>query len=50
MNFIFQWLQKYINRLNSHPIFEEKRSPNHVLINEYEPGQGIMVWQELYYE
>ncbi|KAK7602779.1 hypothetical protein V9T40_006753 [Parthenolecanium corni] len=37
-----EWLQKYINRINSYCIFEEQCSPNHVLINEYQPGQGIM--------
>ncbi|XP_033329338.2 putative RNA/DNA demethylase ALKBH6 [Megalopta genalis] len=36
------WLQKYINKVSSHDIFETNKLPNHVLINEYLPGQGIM--------
>ncbi|CAH0552904.1 unnamed protein product [Brassicogethes aeneus] len=35
------WLQKYINKVNDLNIFDGK-VPNHVLINEYLPGQGIM--------
>nr|XP_031831987.1 alpha-ketoglutarate-dependent dioxygenase alkB homolog 6 [Nomia melanderi]XP_031831988.1 alpha-ketoglutarate-dependent dioxygenase alkB homolog 6 [Nomia melanderi]XP_031831989.1 alpha-ketoglutarate-dependent dioxygenase alkB homolog 6 [Nomia melanderi] len=36
------WLQKYINKVISCNIFETSKLPNHVLINEYLPGQGIM--------
>ena len=39
----FQWLQKYINKVSTCDIFEKSKLPNHVLINEYLPGQGIMV-------
>ncbi|KAK9299085.1 hypothetical protein QLX08_007823 [Tetragonisca angustula] len=36
------WLQKYINKVSTCDIFEKSKLPNHVLINEYLPGQGIM--------
>eukprot|EP00794_Sanderia_malayensis_P019883 gene19883-21824_t len=36
-----QWLSKYTDEIASLGVFEEK-FPNHVLINEYLPGQGIM--------
>ncbi|RUS80554.1 hypothetical protein EGW08_011694 [Elysia chlorotica] len=36
-----EWLQTYINKLSQLKLFEGK-SPNHVLVNEYLPGQGIM--------
>ncbi|OAD53209.1 putative alpha-ketoglutarate-dependent dioxygenase ABH6 [Eufriesea mexicana] len=36
------WLQKYINKVSSCNIFEKNKQPNHVLINEYLSGQGIM--------
>ncbi|XP_031549110.1 alpha-ketoglutarate-dependent dioxygenase alkB homolog 6-like [Actinia tenebrosa] len=36
-----QWLKKYAVQLGSLCVFE-KKIPNHVLVNEYEPGQGIM--------
>ncbi|XP_017790107.1 PREDICTED: alpha-ketoglutarate-dependent dioxygenase alkB homolog 6 [Habropoda laboriosa] len=36
------WLQKYINQVSSYNVFEKEKLPNHVLINEYLPGQGIM--------
>ncbi|XP_076644262.1 putative RNA/DNA demethylase ALKBH6 [Halictus rubicundus] len=36
------WLQKYVNKISSCNIFETNKLPNHVLINEYLPGQGIM--------
>ncbi|CAK9811615.1 Alpha-ketoglutarate-dependent dioxygenase alkB homolog 6 [Anthophora plagiata] len=36
------WLQKYINQVSACNIFEREKLPNHVLINEYLPGQGIM--------
>jgi alkylated DNA repair protein alkB family protein 6 len=35
------WLQGYVNRVNYLKIFGEKQA-NHVLLNEYTPGQGIM--------
>ncbi|CAG0889766.1 unnamed protein product, partial [Darwinula stevensoni] len=35
------WLFQYCNRVKETGIFEN-RDPNHVLINEYLPGQGIM--------
>ncbi|XP_076167515.1 putative RNA/DNA demethylase ALKBH6 [Ptiloglossa arizonensis] len=36
------WLRKYINKVSSCNVFEKEKLPNHVLINEYLPGQGIM--------
>lgn len=36
-----QWLQKYIDRIALYNIFGMNK-PNHVLVNEYLPGQGIM--------
>ncbi|XP_063995273.1 alpha-ketoglutarate-dependent dioxygenase alkB homolog 6 [Diachasmimorpha longicaudata] len=37
-----RWLQKYIDKVTSLDVFDRKTLPNHVLINEYLPGQGIM--------
>lgn len=37
-----EWLQKYIDKINALYVFKETNLPNHVLINEYLPGQGIM--------
>ncbi|XP_057323433.1 alpha-ketoglutarate-dependent dioxygenase alkB homolog 6 isoform X3 [Microplitis mediator] len=36
------WLKKYMDRISSFNIFNNDKLPNHVLINEYLPGQGIM--------
>ncbi|XP_058453631.1 alpha-ketoglutarate-dependent dioxygenase alkB homolog 6 [Malaya genurostris] len=37
------WLQKYVDKINQLDcVFENERKANHVLINEYLPGQGIM--------
>ena len=36
------WLEAYAARLGDLGIFGGAR-PNHVLINEYRPGEGIMV-------
>ncbi|XP_055608672.1 alpha-ketoglutarate-dependent dioxygenase alkB homolog 6 [Uranotaenia lowii] len=38
------WLANYVDRVNQlQPnVFESDRKANHVLINEYQPGQGIM--------
>lgn len=36
-----QWLHNYMDRIASYNIFGSKK-PNHVLVNEYLPGQGIM--------
>ena len=38
----FQWLQTCMNKVGALGVFAEKL-PNHVLVNEYLPGQGIMV-------
>ena len=43
----FQWLEKYCKKLGEFKVFEEN-TPNHVLVNEYLPGQGIMVNLEEY--
>ena len=37
------WLQQYVNRINSvDGIFKEGIQANHVLVNEYLPGNGIL--------
>ena len=36
-----QWLHEQINKIQDLGIFETTKIPNHVLINEYQPGQGI---------
>lgn len=36
------WLQKYIDKVTTLNVFEKGVLPNHVLINEYLSGQGIM--------
>ncbi|KHN71489.1 Alpha-ketoglutarate-dependent dioxygenase alkB -like protein 6 [Toxocara canis] len=39
-----KWLNFVIDKLMSLPdAFPAENRPNHVLINEYQPGQGIMV-------
>ncbi|XP_046826109.1 alpha-ketoglutarate-dependent dioxygenase alkB homolog 6-like isoform X5 [Vespa crabro] len=38
----FQWLRIYIDKITSLNVFERDKPPNHVLINEYLPSQGIM--------
>ncbi|KAK0168380.1 hypothetical protein PV327_002188 [Microctonus hyperodae] len=37
-----KWLKKYVDKVSSLNIFENEIVPNHVLINEYLSGQGIM--------
>ena len=41
-SFVFQWLHKYSAKVGALSVFSDV-APNHVLVNEYEPGQGIMV-------
>lgn len=36
-----EWLQNYVDKINNLSIFETQKA-NHVLVNEYLPGQGIM--------
>lgn len=36
-----EWLQKYVDKVTVLDIFDGNK-PNHVLVNEYLPGQGIM--------
>uniref|UniRef100_A0A240PPM9 Fe2OG dioxygenase domain-containing protein n=1 Tax=Anopheles epiroticus TaxID=199890 RepID=A0A240PPM9_9DIPT len=36
------WLNHYIARINQLNVYEEGIKANHVLVNEYLPGQGIM--------
>ncbi|ESP02873.1 hypothetical protein LOTGIDRAFT_156824 [Lottia gigantea] len=36
-----QWLDLYCDKIGKLDLFEGKK-PNHVLVNEYSPGQGIM--------
>lgn len=43
MLLLTQWLQKCVDKVTSLGIFDDQHIPNHVLINEYRPGQGIMV-------
>lgn len=45
-----QWLQMYARKIAALGMFEDK-IPNHVLVNEYEAGQGIMPHEDgpLYY-
>lgn len=38
---LLQWLQELINKVEV--AFGDNIKPNHVLINEYQSGQGIMV-------
>lgn len=35
------WLQQYVDKITHLNVFDGKK-PNHVLVNEYSPGQGIM--------
>ncbi|XP_063225680.1 alpha-ketoglutarate-dependent dioxygenase alkB homolog 6 isoform X1 [Bacillus rossius redtenbacheri] len=37
-----EWLMQYTQRIGLLGLFEENKCPNHVLVNEYMPGQGIM--------
>ncbi|EDW11052.1 hypothetical protein AWZ03_006904 [Drosophila navojoa] len=36
-----EWLQSYVDKVNNLGIFESQKA-NHVLVNEYLPGQGIL--------
>lgn len=36
-----QWLDKYLEKIHGLNVMDGKK-PNHVLVNEYLPGQGIM--------
>ena len=37
------WLQSYVNRVNSiEGLFPEGKKANHILLNEYVPGSGIL--------
>jgi hypothetical protein len=42
-NFCLQWLRRQVDKVSEIGIFPADKKPNHVLINEYLPGQGIMV-------
>ena len=37
------WLTTYIDKIFQLGVFPEMNKPNHVLINEYKPNEGIMV-------
>ncbi|XP_015765982.1 PREDICTED: alpha-ketoglutarate-dependent dioxygenase alkB homolog 6-like [Acropora digitifera] len=37
----YQWLETYVNKVGALQVFDGIK-PNHVLVNEYKPGQGIM--------
>jgi len=36
-----EWLQSYVDKVNNLGVFESQNA-NHVLVNEYLPGQGIL--------
>lgn len=36
------WISTYIDRINNLGVFDAHHRCNHVLVNEYEPNQGIM--------
>ena len=38
------WLDKHCERLDNLGLFEEFK-PNHILVNEYRPGQGDLLFQ-----
>lgn len=38
---------KYTSKVGALPVFNNV-TPNHVLVNEYEPGQGIMVRSQIF--
>ena len=42
VNLIFQWLKKFTRKIEDLGAFDGKEA-NHVLVNEYATGQGIMV-------
>ena len=43
-----QWLQFYVDTISALNLYgDDKRKANHVLINQYNPGQGIMVSLQL---
>lgn len=37
------WLTNYIDKIFQLGVFPDTNKPNHVLINEYKPNEGIMV-------
>lgn len=37
-----EWVDPLVHKLSSTGIFGESSAPNHILINSYQPGQGIM--------
>ena len=41
-SYISQWLSDCCSKVTELGVFGDK-TPNHVLVNEYAPGQGIMV-------
>ena len=43
VDIIIQWLKSYTKRVGDIDGLFGAKKPNHVLINEYLPGQGIMV-------
>ena len=36
------WVQDLCAKLTRDAVYDEGQSPNHILVNEYTPGQGIM--------
>ena len=43
-NLVVQWLADISDKISSLGAFGGEILPNHVLVNEYTPGQGIMVY------
>ncbi|KAI3378359.1 hypothetical protein SNEBB_004611 [Seison nebaliae] len=37
-----KWLQDYVDKVKCFNIFPSKQEPNHILLNEYKPNEGIM--------
>nr|XP_018900106.1 PREDICTED: alpha-ketoglutarate-dependent dioxygenase alkB homolog 6 [Bemisia tabaci] len=37
-----EWLEFYMDKINKLAVYNQSNRPNHVLVNEYLPGQGIM--------
>jgi len=42
------WLQAYIDKIFQLGVFPDIHKPNHCLINEYKPNEGIMVNLKLF--
>jgi len=36
------WLKRFVDKVKNIEVFPDTNKPNHILVNEYLPGQGIM--------